>query len=78
MVWHPPNMARRSSSRNSEPPYISNSTVAGRPTMTMRSLSLRMAPHEREWPLPPTPITAQNRRRSSTVISLERPVQCNV
>ena len=79
IVWHTPNMARRSSSRNSEPPYMSPSTLAGRPPVALRSLSLRMAPHEKAFgvldPPPPSPTVETTRHGSATMLSIERPSQ---
>ena len=72
-------MARRSSSRNSEPPYMSPSTLAGRPPVALRSLSLRMAPHEKAFgvldPPPPSPSAETTRHGSTTMLSIERPSQ---
>ena len=77
VVWHPPNMTRRSSSRNSEPPYIPNLThQVGRPTMALRSQSLRMAPGRSVSGLerpPPSPVSA--RRGSAIFFPMERPIQ---
>ena len=82
MVWHPPNMARRSSSRNSEPPYMSPSIIGARPPVALRSLSLRMAPHEKAFgnldPPPPSPTTESPRMGSTNRLSMERPSQSKI
>ena len=83
VVWHPPNISRRSLSRNSEPSYNFNSTIAGRPQhprIALRSLSLRMGPNEKAFGIlePPnlsSPIIGGRRYGSSTVLTLENPHQ---
>ena len=76
--WHSPNMARRSSSRNSEPSFISNfGNPARRPSMpfAFRSHSLRIGQHE--WPisgLDPPPSTIPRRRGSLIIRPLDRTV----
>ena len=75
-------MARRSSSRNSEPPYMSPSTLAARPPVALRSLSLRMAPHEKALgvldPPPSSPSAEIKRHGSATILPTERPSQSNI
>ena len=69
VVWRPPDVGRRSASRNSEPSHISNTTFAGRPSMPLRSLSLRIPTYERALgvidPPPPSPIAVMSRAGSS-------------